>query len=68
MRFVDLACVSLARAIARLGPITALVSTLGDRTVCLLALEPADVPAFGASMRELAARGVVERVEAEPHL
>jgi hypothetical protein len=26
------------------------------------------VSAFGAAMRELAARGVVERVEAEPHL
>jgi hypothetical protein len=34
----------------------------------LLALEQHRVPAFGAAMRELAGRGVVERVEAEPHL
>ena len=47
---------------------TSLVSALGRRTVCLLALEPDELPLFGASMRELAARGVVERVEAEPHL
>jgi hypothetical protein len=47
---------------------TSLVSALGRRTVCLLALEPDEVPAFGSLMRELAARGVVERVEAEPHL
>jgi primosomal protein N' (replication factor Y) len=47
---------------------TALVTALGGRTVCLLALEPGRVSAFGAAMRELAARGVVERVEAEPHL
>jgi primosomal protein N' (replication factor Y) (superfamily II helicase) len=59
---------TLAAAIEAHRPITSLVSTLGDRTVCLLALEAGDVPAFGASMRELAARGVVERVEAEPHL
>jgi len=26
------------------------------------------MPSFGRAMRELAARGVVERVEAEPHL
>jgi primosomal protein N' (replication factor Y) len=51
-----------------LGARTALVTGLGGRTVCLLALEPDRVSAFGAAMRELAARGVVERVEAEPHL
>lgn len=47
---------------------TTLVTTLAGRTVCLLALEPSSVPAFGVAMRMLAARGVVERVEAEPHL
>ncbi len=50
------------------APVTSLVSSLGDRTVCLLALEPGRVASFGAAMRELAGRGVVERVEAEPHL
>jgi hypothetical protein len=34
----------------------------------LLALEPAVVDVFGGAMRELAGRGIVERVEAEPHL
>jgi hypothetical protein len=58
----------LAAEIDELKPITALVTTLGGRTVCLLALEPGGVPAFGTAMRRLAARGVVERVEAEPHL
>jgi hypothetical protein len=54
--------------LAAFDPITSLVSSLGSRTVCLLALRPDRVPGFGAAMRELAARGVVERVEAEPHL
>jgi primosomal protein N' len=49
-------------------PITSLVTSLAGRTVCLLALEPDRVPAFGDAMRRLAATGVVERVEAEPHL
>jgi primosomal protein N' (replication factor Y) len=54
-------------------PITLLVAEAeaeGDRAgeVCLLALDPRDVPAFGRSMREAAAAGRVERVEAEPHL
>ena len=49
-------------------PITFLLSGGGERTVCLLALQPGDVPAFGRAVRELAVNGVVERVEAEPHL
>ena len=49
-------------------PITMLVTSLAGRTVCLLALEPGRLPAFGAAMRSLAAAGVVERVEAEPHI
>jgi primosomal protein N' (replication factor Y) len=58
----------LPEEIAGLGARTALVSGLGERTVCLLAFDPARVPAFGAAMRALAADGVVDRVEAEPHL
>ncbi len=50
------------------APITFLVSALAERTVCLLALQPGQVPAFGRGVRELAVAGVVERVEAEPHL
>jgi primosomal protein N' (replication factor Y) (superfamily II helicase) len=55
-------------ALGQHRPITSLISSLGGRTVCLLALEPDRVPAFGDAMRRLAATGVVERVEAEPHL
>jgi primosomal protein N' len=49
-------------------PISLLATGLGGRTVCLLALDPARIPAFGVAMRTLAAAGVVERVEAEPHI
>jgi primosomal protein N' (replication factor Y) (superfamily II helicase) len=59
---------NLATEVDALGPRTALISTLGDRTVCLLALEPERVGAFGDAMRRLAVDGAVERVEAEPHL
>ncbi len=49
-------------------PSTLLVSPSEGRTVCLLALDPERVSAFGTRLRELAADGVVDRVEAEPHL
>jgi primosomal protein N' (replication factor Y) len=58
----------LERVIDEHRPITALTTSLEGRTVCLLALEPGRVPGFGAAMRRLASTGVVERVEAEPHL
>ncbi len=45
-----------------------LASSVGGATICLVALEPGDVPAFGAAMRRLAADGAVTRVDAEPHL
>jgi primosomal protein N' (replication factor Y) len=48
--------------------LTLLVSNVGDQTICLLALDPADLVPFGGRMRRLAERGVVTRVEAEPHL
>ena len=59
---------ALEAAIEEHRPITALTTSLEGRTVCLLALEPGRVPAFGAAMRRLASTGVVERVEAEPHI
>ncbi|MBA3363548.1 MAG: hypothetical protein ACR2L4_02605 [Actinomycetota bacterium] len=49
-------------------PSTLLVSPSEGGTVCLLALDPERVMAFGTRLRELAADGVVDRVEAEPHL
>ncbi len=47
---------------------TLLGTAAGGATVCLLALDPSDLPAFGRAVRGLAERGVVTRVEAEPHL
>jgi hypothetical protein len=55
-------------AVRELDPLTLLTTGLGGRTVCLVALDPARVAAFGETMRRLAAAGVVERVEAEPHI
>lgn len=47
---------------------TMLVSELEGQTVCLVAVDPADLDAFGVGARGLAERGIVTRVEAEPHL
>jgi primosomal protein N' (replication factor Y) len=49
-------------------PSTLLVSASEGRTVCLLALDTERVTALGTRLRELAVNGVVDRVEAEPHL
>jgi primosomal protein N' len=45
-----------------------LETSLGDETVCLVTVRPEQVAEFGRTVRELAERGVVTRVEAEPHL
>ncbi len=58
----------LEAEIAKLSPITLLTTGLGDETVCLLALEPGNVKAFGRAARSLAEQGIVTRVDAEPHL
>jgi primosomal protein N' (replication factor Y) len=58
----------LEGALRAFDPITLLVTSPGDQTICLLALDPGRVPSFGRAIRELAARDVVSRVEAEPHL
>jgi len=55
-------------AVAEHDPITTLVTTRESRTVCLAVLPRDRVAAFGRTMRRLAADGVVERLEAEPHL
>lgn len=47
---------------------TLLSSSADGATICLIVLDPDDVPAFGEHVRRLAGRGVVTRVEAEPHL
>jgi primosomal protein N' (replication factor Y) (superfamily II helicase) len=51
-----------------LSPRTLLVSGVDDATICLVVLDPGGLRPFGAAMRTLSARGVVTRVEAEPHL
>ncbi|HSL12617.1 MAG TPA: hypothetical protein VLA82_15020, partial [Actinomycetota bacterium] len=60
----------LGDELASLEPPTLLVADggAGMPTVCLVAIEAPNVPSFGRRMRELATRGIVERVEAEPHL
>jgi hypothetical protein len=58
----------LEQELSRLPHRTLLVSALDGGTVCLVALDPADAASFGARVRRLAERGVVTRVEAEPHL
>ncbi|MFM8944186.1 MAG: hypothetical protein ACKOI0_02895 [Actinomycetota bacterium] len=47
---------------------TLLTTSVGDRTVCSAVVAPDAVAAFASAARDLAARGVVTRVEAEPHL
>ena len=59
---------AMAEEMRRFEPITMLVSSAKEQTICLLALEPEKVPEFGRSVRELAVTEVVTRVEAEPHL
>jgi primosomal protein N' (replication factor Y) len=58
----------LAGELDVLPHVTLLVSEPEGQTVCLVALDPADVPSFGTAVRRLAERGIVTRVEAEPHL
>lgn len=58
----------LEAELATVRPITLLASSVGEQTVCLLALDPDRVNEFGRVVRELAAHDVVTRVEAEPHL
>jgi primosomal protein N' (replication factor Y) len=58
----------LEAELATLRPITLLASSVGEQTVCLLALDPDRVSGFGRVIRELAVRDVVTRIEAEPHL
>jgi primosomal protein N' (replication factor Y) len=59
----------LESALRALAPTTLLAAPgAGDETVCLLAIDARDVAAFAVAVRDLAVRGTVTRVEAEPHL
>jgi hypothetical protein len=58
----------LERELASQGPPSLLVTGSGDERICLVTVRPSDVGAFGLAMRRLAETGIVNRVEAEPHL
>jgi primosomal protein N' len=58
----------LRAALDATEPHHALETSLGDETVCLLTIRPARLAAFRDVVRDLAERGTVTRVEAEPHL
>ncbi len=58
----------LETELSRVPHHTLLVTSLEDQTVCLVAVDPADVADLGELLRRLAQRGVVTRAEAEPHL
>lgn len=59
---------ALVQQLEAVHPRTLLSSSGEGETVCLVALDPGAVRAFGRTVRALAERGVVTRVEAEPHL
>jgi primosomal protein N' (replication factor Y) len=59
---------ALEAELRRFDPAALLVSAGEGRTICLLALDPGRVDVLGTRLRELAADGTVDRVEAEPHL
>jgi hypothetical protein len=59
---------ALEDALRTLPHTTLLVSGLEDTTVCLAVVPLEDVRTWGDAVRTLATRGVVTRVEAEPHL
>jgi primosomal protein N' (replication factor Y) len=58
----------LEASLAGLRPVTLLTTGAGEEQVCLVTVRPDEVGGFGTAVRELAARGVVVRVDAEPHL
>jgi primosomal protein N' (replication factor Y) len=58
----------LEARLAELDPLTLIATSFDGQVVCVVAFERSAVPAFGRRARELAAGGVVTRVEAEPHL
>ena len=49
-------------------PVHVLETTLGNETLCLVTVAPERLDEFGRTVRSLAERGIVTRVEAEPHL
>jgi len=66
--FRILGSAELPSELERFAPASLLTAGVGDRTVCLVALDPGSIEAFGRAMRSLSERDIVHRVEAEPHL
>jgi len=60
--------VGLALEIEGLSPVSLLSTSVGDEAIFLVTLRPEQVGAFGRIARSLAEKGLVTRVEAEPHL
>ena len=58
----------LAEALRERQPVTLLERPSGTETLCLVTVHPDRLSEFGGHLRALAVRGVVTRVEAEPHL
>jgi primosomal protein N' (replication factor Y) len=58
----------LSEGLKMLDPVTLLSTSLGDETVCLIALRPEQVGPFRRRILELLGGGVARRVEAEPQL
>ncbi|MFN2543928.1 MAG: hypothetical protein ABR600_05055 [Actinomycetota bacterium] len=60
--------VELLKALEATDPAHLLETSLGDDRVCLVTVRPDRRAEFGRTVRTLAERGIVSRVEAEPHL
>ena len=60
--------VGLEDELRAMAPRALLVSSVEGATICLVVIDPDHLGTFGAAMRALSLRGVVTRVEAEPHL
>ena len=58
----------LRAGIDEAAPHHVLETSLGDETVCLVTVHPDTLQEFGRTVRTLAERAIVTRVEAEPHL
>ena len=66
--FRMLGSTDLRAAIEETKPHHVLETSLGDETVCLVTVHPDALHVFGRIVRGLVERGIVTRVEAEPHL
>ena len=60
--------VGLASEMEGLSPVSLLATSVDDEAIFLVTLRPEQVGAFGRVARSLAEKGLVTRVEAEPHL